>query len=204
MLKNKRAILGECQKSGTGSLLLDRFGTTLFNQNILVSSLNQSGLLIFVCYFLAIFAFSLAKRKALPGKTLYLLRALLPSWRFFENFDEAPALYFRCGSGSGEMGEWEKCLKRPHRRVLGLLYNPEANYVLAAGSVVQQLLSEVNDLTETETDADAVEQLVSYQLTKNLVRFHLPESSASYQFKVSGISEDILISPVYEKEISLQ
>lgn len=166
-----------------------------------MSSLNQTGLLIFACYFLAIFAFSLAKRKAIPGKILYLLRALLPSWRFFEDFDDAPALYFRCGTASGEMGDWEKCIKRPNRRILGLLYNPEANYVLAAGSVVQQLLSEVNDLTET--DPDAVEQLVSYQLTKNLVRFHLPESSACYQFKISGISEDILISPVYEKEISL-
>lgn len=153
--------------------------------------------LIVALYFLAITVFTLLKRKTLPGKVTYLFRALLPSWRFFEDFDEASTLYLRHGYESDELGPWSKCLARPRRRIYNALYNPQANYILAAGSVVQQLLSEVNELPEASTSA-AVENLVSYQLAKNLVRFHLPSEAKLYQFKVSGVSEDLLISPIYE------
>ncbi len=159
--------------------------------------LTLPGTLVFFCYFLVIFAFSLAKRKSLPGKTLYLFRALFPSWRFFEDFDEAPALYIRFSElTQNELGQWLKCLGRPRRLAIGLFYSPEANYVLAAGSLVQQLLSEIQDCTDT--DSRAIESLVSYQLMKNLVRFHLPSEASRYQFKIAGVIEDLLISPVYE------
>lgn len=177
--------------------LAQRFAT-LLNQKIRVNLFSQSGSITFACYFLVILAFSLAKRKALPGKTLYLFRALLPSWRFFEDFDEAPTLYFRYATEAEEMRKWEKCLRRPNRRVTGLLFNPETNFVLAAGSVVQQLISEVSDLTDTDTDS--VEKLISYQLTQSLVQFQLPQIADRYQFKVSGVSEDILVSPIYTVE----
>lgn len=180
--------------------LAQRFAT-LLNQNIRVNSFSLSGSTIFACYFLVILAFSLAKRKALPGKTLYLFRALLPSWRFFEDFDEAPTLYFRYASGTEQLREWERCLKRPNRRLAGLFFNPDTNYVLAAGSVVQQLLSEVNDLAHTDTAS--IEKLVSYQLTKSLVQFELPQLADRFQFKISGVSEDILVSPTYLTERAL-
>jgi hypothetical protein len=157
---------------------------------------------IFALYFLAILAFSLLKRKSLPGKATYLFRALLPSWRFFEDFDEAPTLYIRYNSKDRELGEWYKCLNRPNRRLYNALYNPQANYVLAAGSLVQHLLSEVNELPETNSDAIAT--LVSYQLTQNLVKYHLPAQADRYQFKVSGVSEDLLISPIYAIKESQQ
>jgi hypothetical protein len=157
---------------------------------------------IFALYFLAILAFSLLKRKSLPGKVTYLFRALLPSWRFFEDFDEAPTLYFRHGQRdlSQDLEPWSKCLNRPARRFYHVLYSPEANYIHAAGSLVQHLLSEVNDLQET--NSQAIEGLVSYQLAKNLVKYHLPEKATRYQFKVSGVSEDLLISPIYGVEES--
>jgi hypothetical protein len=165
--------------------------------------LIQNSGLLFSCYFLAVIAFSLLKRRALPGKTLYLFRALLPSWRFFEDFDEAPALYYRSSAGAEDLGEWRRCLEKPRREFLNLLYNPRANYVLAAGSVVQHLLSEIDDTSQT--DSHAIESLVSYQLTKNLITYqieksHSDASTTRYQFKISGVTEDILISPVYELE----
>jgi hypothetical protein len=151
-------------------------------------------------YFLVIIVFTLLKRKTLPGKATYLFRALLPSWRFFEDFDEAPALYFRHGNVKQELSTWSKCLQRPERCFYNAIYSPQANYVLAAGSLVQHLLSEIEDLPDT--DNRSVEGLVSYQLVRNLVRFHLPAESRDYQFKVSGVSGDLLISPVYEIEAS--
>ncbi|MFL5813425.1 MAG: hypothetical protein ACJ763_07585 [Bdellovibrionia bacterium] len=160
-----------------------------------MSSPTSSSTLLIGLYFLAIIVFTLLKRKTLPGKTTYLFRALLPSWRFFEDFDEAPTLHFRHGNEKDELSGWWKCLARPERRFYQVLYNPKANYVLAAGSLVQHLLSEINDLPDT--DSNAVESLVSYQLARNLVRFHLPSDARYFQFKVSGVSDDLLLSPVY-------
>jgi hypothetical protein len=159
-------------------------------------------MLLIGLYFLVIVVFTLLKRKTLPGKTTYLFRALLPSWRFFEDFDEAPALYFRYGNEKQVLGAWSKCLTRPKRRFYNALYNPQANYVLAAGSLVQHLLSEIGDLPDT--DNNTVENLVSYQLARNLVKFHLPDQTRFYQFKISGVSDELLISPVYETAEALR
>lgn len=141
------------------------------------------------------------KRKAVPGKTLYFLRALFPSWRFFEDFDGESALLLRLGDASGNFTAWQRCLPRAERRIHHLFFNPQTNYLLAAGSLLQQLLSEIDDLERV--DDRSIENLVSYRLTRKLVETKLARLeggpiSGRYQFKISSESEDWLVSPIYE------
>jgi hypothetical protein len=166
-----------------------------------VSFAIRPGILALLIYFLALSAFTLLKRRTVPGKTLYLLRALFPSWRFFEDFDGESALFLRQSCSTGNFSEWQRCLPRAERRAHHLLFNPKTNYILAVGSLVQQLLAEISDLDCT--NAQSIEKLVSYQMVRNLVESELAKSqsvprASQYQFKVSGSGEDWLVSPVYE------
>jgi hypothetical protein len=175
----------------------------LLNQIKPVTITSHSSALLLICYFSALIAFSLLKRSAPSGslgKVIQLFRAFFPSWRFFEDFDEAPVLYYRLETGDGSYGTWERCLEKPKRRALDLVFNPHGNYVLAAGSLVQQLLSDIEQVEDSKPDE--AEKLVSYQLTKNLVSYQIKKHqaharAARFQFKISANTEDLLLSPSY-------
>jgi hypothetical protein len=152
-------------------------------------------------YFIALTVLSFRKRTNLPGKSIFLLRAFFPSWRFFEDLGDVPVLWYRVARVGTELGNWQNCTKRLTRRWHGLLLNPQGNLLLASGSLLQQLLSDVEQVDEKHPER--VEKFVSYQLTRNLVRHQISEMAGlHYQFKLSAGSgtscEDVLISPVYE------
>lgn len=140
------------------------------------------------------------------GKTIYLLRALLPSWKFFDDAGDYPKLFYLEEAGI----EWKPVLETPPRKWRHLLCNPQGAYLLACGSLLQQL---VTDLEESHSGrTQSLEDSVSYQLVQRLVEQTLSKKGIShYQFKICSISslnfsenfldrapEDVLISPYYK------
>ena len=151
--------------------------------------------LLLALLIVAAVAFSRFAQREVPGRTVHLLRAFFPSWRFYDDFNHLPVLSFRWRHAGGEFGEWTLCSPRPQRRLAALLVNTDGNLFLAENSLVQQLVTELQSVEPEEAPG-----LVSYRLTDRLVRTRLPaDGSAEYQFKLSVDSEDVLQSPVLER-----
>lgn len=144
-----------------------------------------------------------------------MARALLPSWRFFDEIDPAPRLFYRTIEASSAQGAWLAVPFRPARGWLALAFNPEGNLALARHALLEQLLG---DVAEPEvSDPSAVESLTSYALVTQLVRERLRQTAAAagpavppqgerFQFKitlveagaVAGPAEDVLVSRIHE------
>ena len=119
-----------------------------------------------------------------------LLRALVPSWRFFDKVGDVPRLYHRSMDNSGNWSEWTPTLRPPPpRRFQSLIQNPEGNLYLAAQSLIERFAYEV---AETES-IDSIEYSVSYALTNRLVQERLREDGLKplkYQFMIRVFSGD--------------
>ena len=126
---------------------------------------------------------------------LRFLRALLPSWRFFDRAAPSPQLVV-----SVDGGEWRPVLGGA-RLALAPLFAPRANLHLAYVSVVEQLVNELGDLDlEGDAPADGIErdprvtELVGYQLVARIAATVVPPS-ARYQWKILVEDEDYIVSP---------
>jgi len=175
--------------------------------------LNENLILLLAAYFSVLIGFSVAKRSYFSGRAIYLLRAFFPSWRFFEDLGEMPTLYYRLRNEGQELGHWKLGLEKPNRSAGSFFLNPEGNYLLACGSLLQHLESELEETEENKTDH--IEASVTYQLIRNLVLHQIEKSEKAtgfkqYQFKITSALpgkiqdaqdsiDDLLISPVYER-----
>ncbi len=133
-----------------------------------------------------------------------LIRVLVPSWRFFDDLQVAPALLVRGARAGGEFGAWEPLLAPAPRRLRHLAWNPEGNLVLAQHALLERL---VLDVGEWDGDSAAVTSFVSYELVLNLVTSAMARDArfagvARCQFKLvdqrPGAGEDLLISGEHE------
>jgi hypothetical protein len=170
--------------------------------------LSNAHLWIVILYFLLVISFSVMKTFSIPGKTIHLLRAFFPSWKLFEDSGQVPILFYRVSAIDENFHGWEVCLEKPPRQFRGLFLNAQGNYLLACQSLLQQLISDLQE--HEDQNAETFEQTVSYRLTRNLalheILKHHPAEGIRYQFKLStAVStlpnttvDDILISPVYE------
>ena len=115
---------------------------------------------------------------AMRDLVVRVVRALLPSWRFFDEIDPAPKLYYRaCHEAEALPGAWLPLAFRPARSWTGLAFTPDGNLALARHAVLEQLLG---DVAEPEVnDASAVEGLTSYALVTQLVCEQLQHSALS-------------------------
>jgi hypothetical protein len=171
---------------------------------------NEAAVSLIGVYFFIILMLSRLKTPSVGGHAIYLFRAFFPSWKFFEDYGDVPALFYRLGANSEQLGEWIPCLTRPKRRLSSLLMNGDGNFYLACTSLLQQVVAELEDIEEA--DIQVFDTTVLYQLTHNLVRFQISQQKEDflkdrvhYQFKVcSGFDdlpelgrEDVLISKVY-------
>lgn len=148
------------------------------------------------------------RERRVKGRSWVFLRALFPSWRFFEELGEVPGLKFRMvQDGDADRG-WTECFASEPRRARMLFLNSRGNLRLAANSLIEQLtddLSEMPDGTESE-----IINSVSYALVTRLVRFRIREMGRArpgehFQFKVvsavlgkESVAEDIMISAAHE------
>lgn len=146
--------------------------------------------LILILYFVALAVLSSLKTTEINWRLAVMLRVFFPSWKFFEDYAEIPKLFFR----ASETDQWRIIEEPADRTALQLIFNPKGNQSLALGSLVQQLLF---DLEKTKKVPD-FEKTVSFELVRELVRRRLGPGARSYQFKlatvVNGQQDDILVS----------
>ncbi len=176
--------------------------------------MKETTFLLILVYFSILFVISRFKTPHISGGGVYLFRAFFPSWKFFEDYGDVPSLFYRLSSNGDKFGDWVPCLTQPKRRLSSLLVNPEGNFYLACSSLLQQVMSELDDATTEKDEAraekiESFDKTVVYQLTHDLVRYqiaqrHAIESEFYYQFKVCSCldalpkprMEDVLISSV--------
>jgi hypothetical protein len=146
--------------------------------------------------------------RALPGRGWMLVRALFPSWRFFEELGQVPMLRYRVSDGEqGGWSEWKAALPPVPRGLGSLFLNARGNLRMASNSLVEQLVSDLAEVDDTDEGLRRFEASVSYELVTRLVRARIralePDAHAGrFQFKVvvatpgaaEGTGEEILVS----------
>jgi hypothetical protein len=101
-------------------------------------------------------------RRPLPGRVWLLLRALLPSWRFFEDVAPGPEASFTLAAPGADFEDWQPLLGPAPAR--GFFLNAEGNLHLLRQSLVEQLWSELDGV-----HLDAAPSLVPYRLVQRLI-----------------------------------
>jgi len=105
--------------------------------------------IVLVGYFVVLVALSALRAVEVKSRLVQQLRVFFPSWRFFEDLGEVPVLWARIGGdGSGtndgeDLGPWQRSLPTAAPRWWTLFVNPEANLILAYGSLLEQLVSDL-------------------------------------------------------------
>ena len=130
---------------------------------------------------------SLLPRRESPHALLTMLRVLVPSWRFFDDLHESPALLARVAPPGADFGPWRPILIPPARGLASLFFNPAGNLLLAHHSLLERLLADVSAWDDTREPGP--ESLVTYQLVLNLVRATIaadggPQLGTRCQFKL--------------------
>lgn len=135
----------------------------------------------------------LLPRRDVPAPAVTLLRCFFPAWRFFEEIARSPVLSHRLAtSGQGlDAADWVVSLAAPRRGLSSLWLNAPGNLYLAYQSLVERLLTE---LDESGQNPAAIAQTVSYRLVQGLVaervRNALPLGAAGqFQFRLSESSD---------------
>lgn len=165
-------------------------------------------LLCVVLYFVLIIMFSLFKKtsQGINNPYLNLIKPLIPSWKFYDDFEETRLLFYRAKVSEEEaFSEWAPLYQNPEASFKSLFVN-QGNLILAAQSHVQQLLHDI----EFHDDKTSFEENLSYKITKNLVNYAIRKKytqNYTYQFKLASVDisakpkEDILVSPLYEESV---
>ena len=123
-------------------------------------------------------------RHGVRARSWALFRCLLPSWRFFEPLERAPALRYRLAPHGDDWGDWQDALAVPPRPLSSLWLNAPGNLHLACRSLVEHLAADLDDL---DALGHASEELISYRLVCALIEQRvraalLPGPALRYQF----------------------
>lgn len=156
-----------------------------------------------------------------PGGPIFLFRAFFPSWRFFDDVGQRPALQYRWRFQGQEWRDWdsERQPGRPH--LLSFIYHPMGNWMLANQSLLLQFLGDLAALQDnvalSSAEAlpwDKVHPLTSYGLVQARVEAQLVQrgvqGAVEYQFRILAQDnrqtgqdpsvapwDEILVSPVH-------
>ncbi len=140
---------------------------------------------------------------------MQLFRVLIPSWRFFDKIEYLPALVYRVKPmGETSFGPWSPLVFREGRGLANLLLDSQGNLRMACNSLVERLMSDLEDWDETRSEGFS--QTVTYRLVARLVRSQIQKEpiGTAYQFKVGRVTpglesrwiEDALISEEHQVE----
>jgi hypothetical protein len=114
------------------------------------------------------------------------LRALLPSWRFFDRASDSPQLFVE------RAAEWIAIGPAP-RTWTSWAFAPRGNLALAYHAVVEQLIAEVDELDPSIPDDDPrITGLVAYALVTNIARAHVPPG-ARFRWRIA-VGDEFLVS----------
>ena len=135
---------------------------------------------------------------------MFMLRALVPSFRFFDDAAPVPVLLVRTGIAADALGPYRAVLP-PVGRTFGTLFvNAHGNLRLAYFGLLEQLVADLNHLPDN--DSEAARALVSYELVQGLAhecaQRELVDAAVCFQFKLqlpspSAHAEDLLVSAVH-------
>lgn len=150
------------------------------------------------------------KRTDVRGDGLSLFRALLPSWRFFEQVQPAPQLLCRFGSCDAELGPWHGLLPTEAGMPARVLLNARGNLRLACVSVMEQLEEQL----ATRDQVSDPTALTAYQLVRLIAVDQLRALPAArgarcFQFCIAHPSADAvgeiehsLVSAIHECDVA--
>ena len=137
---------------------------------------------------------------------LSYFRIFIPSWRFFESTGDLALLQYRMHMPNQRVTGWQDCLSKPSASFLSFFINPQGNFYLAAQTLVEQTLVNLND----DSFRLNFSQSSTYQMLQALVRAqicqHQDLAPVSYQFKITvqsataqdGTVEDAVISQEHQ------
>jgi hypothetical protein len=156
-----------------------------------------------VAYFVVLVLLSRWRSAAVPSRAVQLLRALFPSWRFFEDVGDVLLLELRFGPSDEALGPWQPALPCPRRRLAMLLVGSDVNFGLACGSLLQQLGAELGELDPAHPER--LTATAPYQLVHDLVRFCLRRRGVApgsrYQWRLAatppgGAAEALIVTAI--------
>src|SRR5688572_1243119 len=117
-----------------------------------------------VGYFALLALVALMKAVPVKSRAVQRLRAFFPSWKFFDHAGHVPVLLARVGASAGALGPWQACLAPAPRPWHAPLIDAEASLLLAYGSLLQQLIGDLEELPEDDDGHGTV----SYELVHHL------------------------------------
>lgn len=156
--------------------------------------------LLFAC---AVTALSLLKRLPVAAELALALRALFPSWRFFESEDTRYSLLARVKTRDGALSAFSTLPPKMRRSTFSLCFAPRNNLRLACHDLVERLVLELAERDQT-TEAQLT-ALISYQLVQNMAVYYLRKAHVDperYQLRLlchaaDGTHEEVFTSPLY-------
>ena len=164
-------------------------------------SMSLLGSCLLVLYFALLLVFSSLRTRIFSHRAIILFRAFFPSWKFFDEISPSPHLFFRTSKLGEDWSDWRET-PRVDRKKNALFLNAEVNLKMSLDSVLERLISEIEEMNENEIDV--LEKSVSFGLVKNAVKSFIPldlNAGTQFQFKIclsQKTVEDVLISPAYE------
>lgn len=164
---------------------------------------------ILIIYFVLLIIFNLFRKttQGIENPYINLLKPLVPSWKFFDDYEETRLFFCRIkreinGDEEQPFTEWFPIYQTPPSNFARLFINPQGNLTLAAQSHISTLLSDLESLPENE----AFEETLSYKIANNFICYYVNKKFKDikvYQFKLTIVDslaapkEDIFISPLY-------
>ena len=138
----------------------------------------------------------------MSARSPWLLRVLVPSWRFFEAEDARFLLEVRTWREGEAPSAFLPAVPAAARGAWSWLFSPEHNLRLFCHDLIERLvfeLAEHGPLSESE-----VEKLASYQRALEIVRWFLRRREPDERFQVRLVAirddeahEELFVSPYY-------
>jgi hypothetical protein len=131
-------------------------------------------------------------------KNLRPIRALFPSWKFFDRLGEVPVLEFQVTSHAAPDDnalEWKPLPAAGPRPLSALIFNPSGNRNFALQTLISQWVDDIQELPSSSIEA--IEAALSFQLICNWIRKEItggaPQSSVAqtkFRFRLLAVGAD--------------
>lgn len=133
-----------------------------------------------------------------------IFKVLFPSWKFFDRAGPTATLFYKLSGTSNS--EWVSCPAPPKRNFLNLILNPKGNVFLAMHGLIDNLVTDINSMSNETTGAQAITEAKSYKLVVRLIQFLLKEQGIknnSFYFKVNVKTDKEVYDAITSDEIIL-
>jgi hypothetical protein len=130
------------------------------------------------------------------GRMLWrlILKALLPSWNFFDEVGESYELQHRVRLGAGRWGVWTPTLIQADPRWVGALFlNPQGNLRLAQRSIGDRLVRALDEAAEGASPAVTQVHRELEDLVRSQVARMMLGGDSDFEFRLAS-GENVVFS----------